>query len=86
MSLSTPLSQALLPDDEDEGIVPTVKRRRRRKPTESPAVKLILPKVPSVRKTPSSSSGESLTSSRSRLRQRSSDTLPPDAEDLMAEM
>ena len=26
MSLSTPLSQALLPDDEDEGIVPTVKR------------------------------------------------------------
>lgn len=86
MSLSTPLSQALLPDDEDEGIVQTVKRRRRRKPTESPAVKLILPKVPSVRKTPSSSSGESLTSSRSRLRQRSSDTLPPDAEDLMAEM
>lgn len=28
----------------------------------------------------------SLTSSRSRLRQRLSDTLPPDAEDLMAEM
>ncbi|PFX33048.1 DNA repair protein XRCC4 [Stylophora pistillata] len=86
MSLSTPPSQALLLDNEDEEIGPTVKRRRRRKPTKSPAPKLILPKVPSVRKTPSSSSGESLTSTRSRLRQRSSDRSPPDAEDLMAEM
>ena len=35
-------------------------RRRRREPKskESPAAKLILPKVPPIRKTPSSSSGE----------------------------
>ena len=38
----------------------TFNRRRRRdpKPKESPAAKLVLPKVPSVKKTPSSSSGE----------------------------
>lgn len=85
---STVFSQLLLPEDDNEEIQPAVKRRRRRapQPKESPAAKLVLPKVPSVRKTPSSSSGESLTSSRSRLRQRTSDKSPPDADDLMAEM
>lgn len=37
---------------------PIRRRRREPKPRESPAAKLVLPKVPSVRKTPSSSSGE----------------------------
>ncbi|XP_078363614.1 DNA repair protein XRCC4-like isoform X1 [Oculina patagonica] len=85
---STALSHSLLPEEENEEIKPTFKRRRRRdpKPKESPAAKLVLPKVPSVKKTPSSSSGESSTSSRPRLRQRGSDKTLPDADDLMAEM
>jgi len=85
---SSCFSPSLLPEEENEGFEPTVKRRRRRdpKPKESPAAKLVLPKVPSVKKTPSSSSGESSTSSRSRLRQRNSEKSLPDADDLMAEM
>lgn len=85
---SSLLSPSLLPEEENEGFEPTVKRRRRRdpKPKESPAAKLVLPKVPSVKKTPSSSSGDSSTSSRSRLRQRDSEKSLPDADDLMAEM
>ncbi|XP_020612626.1 DNA repair protein XRCC4-like isoform X2 [Orbicella faveolata] len=84
---SSCFSPSLLPE-ENERFEPTVKRRRRRdpKPKESPAAKLVLPKVPSVKKTPSSSSGESSTSSRSRLRQRDSEKSLPDADDLMAEM
>ncbi|KAJ7372507.1 DNA repair protein xrcc4 [Desmophyllum pertusum] len=86
--LATAFSPSLLPEDENDEIEPTVKRRRRRdpKPKESPAAKLVLPKVPSVRKTPSSSSGESLPSSRSRLRQAAAEKSLPDADDLMAEM
>ncbi|XP_073234889.1 DNA repair protein XRCC4-like [Porites lutea] len=85
---TTVLSPSLLLEEEDEEIQPTVKRRRRREPKskESPAAKLILPKVPPIRKTPSSSSGESSTSSRSRLGKRTSVKSPLDADDLMAEM
>lgn len=85
-SRTTVFSPSLLPEEENEEIEPTVRRRRRREPKlrESPAAKLVLPKVPSVRKTPSSSSGESITPSRSR--RQTSDKSPPDADDLMAEM
>lgn len=85
---STVFSPSLLPEEETVEIKPTAKRRRRREPKskESPAAKLVLPKVPSVKKTPSSSSGESITSSRSRSRRGTSDKSPPDADDLMAEM
>ncbi|XP_074618265.1 DNA repair protein XRCC4-like isoform X3 [Acropora palmata] len=85
-SRTTVFSPSLLPEVGNEEIEPTVRRRRRREPKlrESPAAKLVLPKVPSVRKTPSSSSGESITPSRSR--RQTSDKSPPDADDLMEEM
>lgn len=83
---TTAFNPSLLPEEEDEEIELTVKRRRRRepKPRESPASKLVLPKVTPIRKTPSTSSGESVTPARPR--RQASDKSPPDADDLMAEM